>query len=476
MKKLFVFISALFALVACNKEIDLANNEINKKLDEQSQEIKVNLSINRTDAYTDTKATVKTGWVNGDVVFVFFKGIAAPKYLEMRYDGTEWIATSMNSLTAGDLSGAADKKMTAIYLPYGSTATVASDEGNFVFGDLTYSGYFLQAELANYTYDTELRGNLNMTAPAPATDGDKHIHFDITGFTSSHSYYLSQDYVKPITFSRVSSEGIVSHTEGSMGDFMTGYYDSNNSIISFSGILDASAIGVSLDYQFSIDDETSSVLYTRDAGTKKLSEAKYIGIGDITDTSNWRATEYIDFGLSVKFAKCNLGASSPEEVGNFYAWGELLPKSNYDMSTYVWSDGNYGFTKYNATDGLTTLEPCDDAAHVTLGGRWKIPTQSEFSELMNCGLSSGYFSKYNGVDGRLFSRIGKELFFPETGYMEGTTWYNKDRAEGEYWTSTLYDQNHPFFWKFFHSEYAYFYRDQPRTYRGHVIRPVFKGR
>lgn len=477
MKKLILIACAFLALMACNKESVILDDKIDSTIDTPPQEIIVNLSINRADAFSDnTKATVKTGWVNGDVVYVFFKGIEAPKYLEMKYNGTDWTATAKNSLSAADLSSAVDKKMTAVYLPYGNTAIVADDGGDFVFDGLSYSGYFLQAEQVSYTYSSELNGALILTAPSPATMGDKHIHFDITGYSSGHSYYLSQDYVKPITFSRVSSEGIVSHNEGSMGDFIAGYYDSSNSIISFSGILDASAVGVSLDYQFSIDDETSSILYTRDVGTKNLSEAKYIGIGDITNTSKWRATEYVDFGLSIKWATCNLGASSPEEVGNFYAWGELSPKSDYSMSTYVWDDGDWGYTKYNLTDGLTTLEACDDAAHIALGGRWKIPTQSEFSELMNCGMSSGYFTESNGVHGRSFNNGIKNLFFPETGYKEGEKWLNKDAAEGEYWTSTLYDQNYPYYWKFFSSSYAYFYRDQRRTNRGHVIRPVFRGR
>lgn len=450
MKKIFVIISALFALVACNKEIDIANNEINKTLDEQSQEIKVNLSINRTDAYTDTKATVKTGWVNGDVIFVFFKGIAAPKYLEMRYDGTEWTATSMNSLTVGDLLGAADKKMTAIYLPYGSTATVANDEGNFIFSDLTYSGYFLQAELASYTYDTELKGRLNMTAPAPATDGDKHIHFDITGYTSSHAYYLSQDYVKPITFSRVSSDGIVSHAEGSMGDFIAGYHDSNNSIISFSGILDASAVGSAKDYTFSIQDDTFGITYTRDVGVKILSEAKYIGIGDISDGDKWGVNKYVDLGLSVMWATCNMGATTPIEAGDYYAWGEIESKATFTQDNYKWGNGyeSYGeqFTKYvndekhGVVDNLTSLQSADDAALVELGPHWRMPTYNELNELLtNCQFEIITVDTHNVY--KVTGPSGHFIIIPLTGGYMGSTLYSTECAT--FLTSTLVAATYP---------------------------------
>ena len=80
--------------------------------------------------------------------------------------------------TSSDISDAADKKMTAVYLPYGSSATVSASAGNFIFSDITYSGYFLKAELVTYTYDGDvLSGTLNMTAPALSNGSDKLIHY-----------------------------------------------------------------------------------------------------------------------------------------------------------------------------------------------------------------------------------------------------------------------------------------------------------
>ena len=72
----------------------------------------------------------------------------------------------------------------------------------------------------------------------------------------------------------------------------------------------------------------------------------------------------MDLGLSVKWAKWNLGATQPEEYGDYYAWGETAPKSDYSWSTYFdTTDGGTTFTKY-ATDKKTVLEPTDDAADI----------------------------------------------------------------------------------------------------------------
>ena len=98
--------------------------------------------------------------------------------------------------------------------------------------------------------------------------------------------------------------------------------------------------------------------------------------------------EYVDLGLpsGLKWATCNVGATAPEEYGNYYAWGENTPKDNYDWDTYkLTTDGGTTFTKYNGTDGKTTLDPEDDAAAVNWGGKWRMPTDDEWTELReNC--------------------------------------------------------------------------------------------
>lgn len=414
MKKILSIICAIVALVACNKS-DL------KPGTEQDQ-ISINLKVGRSDVF-ETKATVKSTWTEGDVVFVFFKGVAAPKYLELKYTSGTWTGTKKNSLVASDLSGAADKKMTAIYLPYGSTATVAASGTDFVFNDLTYNGYFLQAESITYSFDgTTLSGVLNMVAPTLTNASDKLIHFDISGFTSGHAYDLYQDKVKPLTFSKISSDGTITKTEGTMGKAITGYAD--GAMMSFSGILDASAVGSAVDYQFSINDKTASVLYTRDAGTKTLSAAKYIGIGDIS-TVTWLSTNYVYLGFNnasgqkVMWSTKNLGASTPNDYGLYYAWGDVTGYS--DAASYPYSEGS---SIAYEVDASGILLPSSDAAHVALKGLWRMPTYAELL-LLNSETTHAAFTPGLATSG--ITCVGKgeytgaSIFIPAAGHFQNNS-------------------------------------------------------
>ncbi|MGN1156462.1 MAG: hypothetical protein ACI4TK_09820 [Agathobacter sp.] len=98
--------------------------------------------------------------------------------------------------------------------------------------------------------------------------------------------------------------------------------------------------------------------------------------------------EIVDLGLSVKWASCNVGASSPEEFGGYYAWGETEEKDYYDYETYKWCEGTWNsYTKYGndssygIVDNKMTLDLSDDVAHIKLGKKWRIPTVSELHEL-----------------------------------------------------------------------------------------------
>ena len=502
--------------MACGKD----NLVLEKPLsDVENNEIKVDLKITRTDDFGSTKATVKSAFANNDVVYIFFKGIEAPKYLEMKYNsGTDsWSSTLKNSLVSSDISSAADKKMTAIYLPYGNTATVAASGTDFVFSDLTYTGYFLTAEQVNYTYaGGVLSGTLNMIAPTLSNASDKLIHFDASGFTSGHNYKLSLDYVKPLSFVNVSAEGIITNDEGTIGDYITGYED--GSMLSFSGILDASAVGNAVDYQFTIDDVTTSILYTRDAGTKTLSESKYIGIGAINNSSVWNAFEYVDLGLpsGIRWAKCNLGASSETDYGDYYAWGLTYPyyeigyarenpqahwRANETIAGYLKSYSSYGYkwesykycmgqsnrlTKYctnsnmgyeGFTDGKTTLEPEDDAAKENMKGRWRIPTKNNIEELCsnsNCTWTSQTDYNGSGVNGYLVTSKsnGNSIFLPAVGYYTIKELVeSSDHFVSAYWSSTLTSSSQ-FAYRLGFSSTSYGLRSDDERTHGFNIRPI----
>ena len=153
-------------------------------------------------------------------------------------------------------------------------------------------------------------------------------------------------------------------------------------------------------------------------------------------------TEAVDMGLpsGLKWATCNLGATSPEEYGNYYAWGETAPKTDYSWGTYFdTTDEGSTFTKY-ATDKKTVLDPEDDAAYAALGGKFRMPTEADWQELYNnCTwdwktTADGYAS-----NGRLVTASnGNTIFLPAAGFRDGTTF--KDAGSwGYYWSSSLHE-------------------------------------
>ena len=153
--------------------------------------------------------------------------------------------------------------------------------------------------------------------------------------------------------------------------------------------------------------------------------------------------EYVDLGLSVKWASGNIGAYYYWEYGDLFAWGETEPKDVYTWDTYKWHEGGgYGLTKYcnepsfgynRFTDGKLVLDPEDDAATVILGSSWRMPTWEEWEELItNCTFE--WTTLYGILGTKVVSKVpgytGNWLFFPAAHYG-----YN-DR-EGNYWSSSL---------------------------------------
>lgn len=187
----------------------------------------------------------------------------------------------------------------------------------------------------------------------------------------------------------------------------------------------------------------------------------------------------IDLGLSVKWGTRNLGADKPEEPGDFFAWGEVEPhyislnpltwkegmEAGYDWTNYSMCDGTlHGFTKYfhpdydgqgwchwageGEPDRKMALDPEDDAAHVILGGSWRMPTREEVEELVATKNNENYKWEYknlNGHEGMIVTYLvnGNHIFLPYTGTWSGTihSSTNEDLDEsyrqGIYWASTM---------------------------------------
>ena len=157
--------------------------------------------------------------------------------------------------------------------------------------------------------------------------------------------------------------------------------------------------------------------------------------------------EWVDLGLpsGTLWATCNVGADSPEEYGDYFAWGETEPKDYYDWSTYKWCNGNQNtLTKYcdnsafgynGFRDNKTELEPEDDAAYVNWGPSWRIPSLEQIKELSNNCTS--VWTTQNGVNGQLVTGPnGNTLFLPAAGdRWDGSLYYAG--VEGTYWSRTF---------------------------------------
>lgn len=146
----------------------------------------------------------------------------------------------------------------------------------------------------------------------------------------------------------------------------------------------------------------------------------------------------VDLGLSVKWASCNVGANSPEEKGDYFAWGETKPQEGnlYRKETYKWGDYERGWLKYNEDDLVTTLESKDDAATVNFGKKWRMPTEDEAQELIEkCKWS---VTCYNGVTGFLVTGTnGNSIFLPCAGRLKNGKYNEQPGVYAGYWTSSI---------------------------------------
>ena len=213
------------------------------------------------------------------------------------------------------------------------------------------------------------------------------------------------------------------------------------------------------------------------------------------------AHEYVDLGLSVKWATCNVGAENPEDAGLYFAWGEtegytantshLFDWANYKWMDHTINDSN-GCTKYTCEDGqtgtkwyagdtyigtkvdgnwimnLTTLQPEDDAATANWGGAWRMPTDAELTELRaDCTWTWDSTKKGYKVTSK---KNGNSIFLPAAGYRSGSDLSNAGSV-GRYWSSSLNTSYSYSAWYVFFSSGSVG-RDYSYRYYGRSVRPV----
>ena len=181
--------------------------------------------------------------------------------------------------------------------------------------------------------------------------------------------------------------------------------------------------------------------------------------------------EAVDLGLpsGTMWSSCNVGATKPEEYGGYYAWGETEEKEDYIWSTYIHCNGSRETCHDLGTDISGTEY---DVAHHEWGGKWVMPTEVDFLELIdNC---TSEWTTINGVKGRKYtSKInGNSIFLPAAGYrMTGE--FNSIGSYGYYWSSTLLPSNsYSAYHLYFRPGNAYWNNDG--RYYGQSVRPVYK--
>ena len=198
----------------------------------------------------------------------------------------------------------------------------------------------------------------------------------------------------------------------------------------------------------------------------------------LEDKLKYNGHDYVDLGLSVKWATCNVGASKPEKYGDYFAWGETNPKNAYTWETYTYSNNSeYSLTKYNgvSTHGIIDhkyiLEARDDAATILTNGGGRIPTQEEFDELRTfCNWE--WVSLQNNVSGYIITgHNGNKIFLPAAGYCKGKDTL-KHNTDGYYWLNAIQTSN-PQYAYYMYFQHTYVRENNYRArYYGLPIRPV----
>jgi len=246
---------------------------------------------------------------------------------------------------------------------------------------------------------------------------------------------------KSITCAQEEISGQVILPEGKTIDTQFGVLYSTSDVISYGSAQDVVAKEYDSDYKFRLEIaglQPTTTYYYRTYIYRK---------GDIIygEVKNFTTLALpggpVDLGLSVKWASCNIGASRPEEYGKYFAWGDVTGQT---LDGKKWSGGGFSTYPEYELDAKNNLKPEYDAAHVILGGSWRMPTKAECQELIdNC---TSTLTTINGVNGRLFTGkkpgyTDKSIFLPGAGY--GSSYTRGDAGSvGYYWSSTFNVANH----------------------------------
>jgi len=236
------------------------------------------------------------------------------------------------------------------------------------------------------------------------------------------------------------------------------------------------------DYQSYISG--SSVYYPNISLVESEYEIHMTDVGEVITPH-----DYVEIA-GVKWATMNIGATAVTDYGKYFAWGDVsgytaeqigsgTGQKYFGWDDYVYGNGTSnpgatGMTKYNKTDGLTTLQLSDDGVRGAWGSVWRMPTRAEFVALGNA-TASAWTTDYmgSGVKGMIVTDktdSSKQLFFPAAGYADYGSRYNVG-SMGYYWSSSLYSNVLSGYILFFNSGTVYWQYNNYRRY-GFCLRGI----
>ena len=381
----------------------------------------------------------KKAWAVGDSIFVFFSNVKAPRYLKMGYNGTRWTCKekigAVDSVGCLELNNRSAGMMTAIYLPFGSGLSVSADGSTFVFSE-TSTPWYLIATLPYTVSGRDVSGNLDLQVP----DGYVQFSVDDAGADAATATELREPKLTPQGIFSIAADGTIKHSSIAHGAPLRGFACDDGTLKGyvFGGILAADARNVDTSYHFTlVKGGWKGDYYYRSVTTSLYRPGNSGRDLDLYPVSTWTLiTDYkpIDMGCNwsysngekqrVYWASRNLGATSdnPDDeatYGNYYAWGETSPKTEYSSATYSGAE--------------------DDAARAALGGIWRMPKGGEWEILTGDQFKWEWKGKGYVVTSNV-AGYDASLFIPAAGYYNGNELQSKG-SFSRYWSSTLTTTN-----------------------------------
>lgn len=457
MKKRFVF-GILYAFAICSCQVEEINEIASESTPGVIREAKVFSAIIEDNTEPGTRTSLDSQgnvlWKQGDQVSIFAGSTINEQYqVTDASDGKT--AASLNKVSDPGFVAGTDIDHNVAFYPYASTAAIARSAGSYVISDITLpatqtyaegsfgNGAFPMAAVTSTTADMNLKfknvlGGLKLQLKGSAaiasiriTGNNNEILCGEAEVTvtngSTPSISLSDASAKTVTLDCGAGVALNSETA-------TPFIIALPPITMTGGftVIVTDTEGKQMEIK-----TTKSQTITR-SSLLKMPVVVYVGAAVIPDGC-------VDLGLSVCWASCNLGATNPEDLGDYYAWGETTTKTEYRWTNYKYCNGTYtSMTKYSTVsefgdngfvDGKIMLDAEDDAATAIKGIGWRMPTISEVSELYSNTTMT--LTTINGIEGYKFQSkktgyTDSWIFIPAAGFYTGTTLVTQDSNAADY--------------------------------------------